>query len=88
MKFDYNSLNYAGTENYRSARRPVIEYPGTETVEWYGFKRHNFEIDGHKGFIVEPPNPAPGLPRNRRRREHRRLAVGGNGRPLQNTLRV
>lgn len=62
MKFDYNSLNYAGTENYRSTRRPEIVYPGTETVEWYGFKRHNFEIDGHKGFIVEPHNPAPGLP--------------------------
>ena len=62
MKFDYNSLNYAGTENYRSYRRPEIVYPGTETVEWYGFKRHNFEIDGHKGFIVEPHNPAPGLP--------------------------
>ena len=62
MKFDYNSLNYAGTENYRSCRRAEIKYPGTETVEWYGFKRHNFEIDGHKGFIVEPHNPAPGLP--------------------------
>ena len=62
MKFDYNSLNYAGTENYRSTRRPEIVYPGTETVEWYDFKRHNFEIDGHNGFIVEPHNPAPGLP--------------------------
>ena len=42
--------------------RPVIDYPGTETVEWYGFKRHNFELNGFSGFIVEPPNPAPGLP--------------------------
>ena len=39
--------------------RPVIDYPGTETVEWYGFKRHNFELNGFSGFIVEPPNPAP-----------------------------
>lgn len=42
--------------------RPEIAYPGTETVEWYGFKRHNFELNGYSGFIVEPPNPAPGLP--------------------------
>ena len=40
--------------------RPEIAYPEGETVEWYGFKRHNFELDGRKGFIVEPPNPAPG----------------------------
>ena len=42
--------------------RPEIAYPEGVTVEWYGFKRHNFELDGRKGFIVEPPNPAPGLP--------------------------
>ena len=42
--------------------RPAIAYPGRETVEWYGFKRHNFELNGRPGFIVEPPNPAPGLP--------------------------
>ncbi|MCQ2378034.1 MAG: alpha/beta hydrolase [Victivallaceae bacterium] len=39
-----------------------IVYPEGETVEWYGYKRHNFVLDGHKGFIVEPRNPAPGLP--------------------------
>lgn len=42
--------------------RPVIAYPEGETVEWYGFKRHNFVLNGRSGFIVEPPNPAPGLP--------------------------
>ena len=62
MKFDYHALNFAGTENYRREGRKNITYPGTETVEWYGYKRHNFELEGRKGFIVEPPNPAPGLP--------------------------
>ena len=62
MKFDYQALDLAGTENYRTEGRKNITYPGTETVEWYGYTRHNFELDGHKGFIVEPPNPAPGLP--------------------------
>lgn len=40
----------------------AVAYPEGEQTEWYGFKRHNFELDGHRGFIVEPPNPAPGLP--------------------------
>lgn len=62
MKFDYNALNYAGTEKYRTRERKKLNYPGSETVEWYGFTRHNFEIEGYKGFIVEPHNPAPGLP--------------------------
>ena len=66
--------NWAGTEKYhlpqdwalsgssRAAVREKIAYPEGETVEWYGFVRHNFEIEGHAAFIVEPPNPAPGLP--------------------------
>ena len=62
MSIDYNTLNFAGTEDYRKTARKVITYPGTETVTWYGFTRHNFEVDGHQAFIVEPPNPAPGLP--------------------------
>ena len=62
MKIDYNTLNHAGKESYSVRQRKEIRYPGKETVEWYGFKRHNFEIDGHQAFIVEPPNPAPGLP--------------------------
>ena len=62
MEIDYQALDRAGTENYRTQGRRKITYPGTETVEWYGYTRHNFELDGHKGFIVEPPNPAPGLP--------------------------
>jgi len=46
----------------RHEHKSLISYPGDETVEWYGFRRHNFELCGRKGFIVEPPNPAPGLP--------------------------
>ena len=62
MAINKDMLEFAGTEKYQLPERKTIEYPGTETVEWYGFKRHNFEIDGHAGFIVEPRNPAPGLP--------------------------
>lgn len=59
---DYKSLAEAGTEKYRTGKRPVIEYPGTEVVDFYGFKRHNFVLDGCEGFIVEPRTPAPELP--------------------------
>lgn len=62
MGLDYKALAEAGTEKIRSGKRPVINYPGTEVVDFYGFKRHNFEMDGCKGFIVEPRNPAPELP--------------------------
>ena len=42
--------------------RPAIPYPQGTVSNWYGFKRHDFVLDGRKGFIVEPRNPAPGLP--------------------------
>ena len=49
---DYKSLAEAGTENYRTGKRPVIEYPGTEVVDFYGFKSHSgganiLFADGH-----------------------------------------
>lgn len=62
MGLDYKALASAGLEKYGFEHENKIEYPEGETVEWYGFVRHNFEIDGCKAFIVEPPNPAPGLP--------------------------
>lgn len=54
-------LQEGGVE-FRKNRPTAILYPEGENSEWYGFKRHNFELAGHRGFIVEPPNPAPGLP--------------------------
>lgn len=62
MGLDYKSLASAGLEKYGFEHEIKVQYPEGETVEWYGFVRHNFELDGCKGFIVEPPNPAPGLP--------------------------
>ena len=62
MGLDYKALASAGLEKFGFAHETKIDYPQGETVEWYGFIRHNFEIDGCKAFIVEPPNPAPGLP--------------------------
>ena len=62
MGLDYKALATAGQKEVRKNRRPVIEYPEGEIVDWYGYKRHNIEVAGCKGFIVEPPNPAPGLP--------------------------
>lgn len=62
MGLDYKALASAGLEKYGFEHEPKIRYPEGETVEWYGFVRHNFEIAGCKAFIVEPPNPAPGLP--------------------------
>lgn len=63
----YEALAAKGIGEVASLRcrgNPVIRYPAGETVEWYGYKRHNFELAGCKGFIVEPRNPAPGLPWN------------------------
>lgn len=59
---NYLMLNAAGTEKYFFETDKKINYPEGETVEWYGYRRHNFELAGCTGFIVEPPHPAPGLP--------------------------
>ena len=58
----YAALTAAGTEKYIFASDSKIHYPEGEITDWYGYRRHNFEIDGRKGFIVEPPHPAAGLP--------------------------
>ena len=58
----YGALVAAGTEKYAFQSTKKIAYPEGEVVEWYGYRRHNFELEGCKGFIVEPPHPAPGLP--------------------------
>ena len=62
MKLDYDKLEQAGNETYRTCTRPQLKYPEGEEVEWYGYKRHNFLFEGRKAFIVEPPNPAPEFP--------------------------
>ena len=59
---DYQTLLNAGTEKYCFSKQNRIHYPEGEVVDWYGYRRHNFELDGRKGFIVEPPHPAAGLP--------------------------
>lgn len=58
----YSALTNAGKEKYLFSSRNKIDYPAGEIVEWYGYRRHNFETEFGKGFIVEPPHPAPGLP--------------------------
>ena len=58
----YAALTSAGKEKYLFNSGAKVQYPAGEVVEWYGYRRHNFELDGCKGFIVEPPHPAPGLP--------------------------
>ena len=59
---DYEALSSAGTERYVFPSSLKIDYPEGETVDWYGFRRHNFFLEGRRGFIVEPPHPASGLP--------------------------
>ena len=59
---DYAALLSAGTERYSFSKQNRIQYPEGEVVNWHGYRRHNFELDGRKGFIVEPPHPAAGLP--------------------------
>ncbi|MBR7120381.1 MAG: alpha/beta fold hydrolase [Lentisphaeria bacterium] len=59
---DYALLRYAGTEKYFFESNYKIDYPEGEVVDWYGYRRHNFELENCKGFIVEPPYPAKGLP--------------------------
>ena len=58
----YTRLGSAGTEKYAFQTKKEIVYPEGEVVDWYGYRRHNFELDGSSGFIVEPPHPAQGLP--------------------------
>lgn len=58
----YAALTSAGKEKYLFSSKCKIQYPEGEVVEWYGYRRHNFELEDCKGFIVEPPHPAPGLP--------------------------
>ena len=58
----YAALTSAGKEKYLFNSGSKVQYPAGEVVEWYGYRRHNFELEGCKGFIVEPPHPAPGLP--------------------------
>ena len=59
---DYATLVSAGTERYCFSAQNRIQYPEGEVVNWHGYRRHNFELDGRKGFIVEPPHPAAGFP--------------------------
>ena len=59
---DYSLLRNAGTEKYFFGTKKKINYPEGEVVEWYGYRRHNFEFEGCKCFIVEPPHPTAGLP--------------------------
>ena len=59
---DYATLLSAGTERYSFSKQNRIRYPEGEVVNWHGYRRHNFELEGRKGFIVEPPHPATGLP--------------------------
>lgn len=59
---NYAALAGAGTEKYLFSGDSKINYPEGEVVDWYGYRRHNFVLDGCPAFIVEPPHPAPGLP--------------------------
>lgn len=59
---NYSALLNAGNEKYSFSRSNTIPYPKGEITEWHGYRRHNFELDGYQGFIVEPPHPAAGLP--------------------------
>ena len=36
-------------------------WPGTPS-DWFGFARHEFEVDGHKATVVVPREAAPGRP--------------------------
>jgi len=59
---DYRTLSEAGNEKYLFPCLKKIAYPEGPVREWYGFRRHDFQLCGRPGFIVEPPHPAPGLP--------------------------
>ena len=60
---DYSLLRNADvtSEKYFFDSKIKIDYPEGETVEWYGYRRHNFKLENCEGFIVEPPHPAKGL---------------------------
>ena len=43
---DYAVLESAGTERYTFTNPDnPINYPPGEVVEWYGYRRHNFELN-------------------------------------------
>ncbi len=39
-----------------------IKYPVGTAEKWFGGIKHKFQFEGHDAFIVEPENPAEGLP--------------------------
>ena len=61
-QLDYRALESAGTERYLFPSLKKIAYPEGPVRDWYGYRRHDFELAGRPGFIVEPPHPCPGLP--------------------------
>ena len=40
----------------------AIGWPNETIDMWNGFKRHNFNVDGCKAWVVEPKEPLPGKP--------------------------
>ena len=42
---DYATLLNAGTEKYSFSKQNRINDPEGEVVNWYGYRRHNFELD-------------------------------------------
>lgn len=61
-EMSYEALTQAGSEKYFFTSDHKIDYPSGTVTDFYGYRRHNIEVDGCEGFIVEPPHPAPGLP--------------------------
>lgn len=44
-----------------AADTPPASFPG-QPVDWHGFHRYNFEVDGHPVLVVAPKQAAPGRP--------------------------
>ena len=40
----------------------ALTFPGETIDNWHGFKRHQFEVDGCKAWVVEPKKALPGNP--------------------------
>lgn len=47
---------------FTTSARAQLSFPGETIDEWQGFRRHTFQVDGCKAWVVEPKAALPGRP--------------------------
>lgn len=47
---------------FAGAPPAALSFPDERVDAWHGFKRHNFQVDGCRAWVVEPKTALPGNP--------------------------